>query len=80
MKAVRIEKNIKEQIRIIYPWIGIATKDAVHDEGTIVLFTEEGKGVVICQNELKSYSLGGYGFNWLMDRFTEYKGEIKLSN
>lgn len=47
--------------------------------GALVLFCEEGKGVVVgCGDE--SYQVGWFGGAWFMDAFSDFQGTVTLSS
>jgi hypothetical protein len=49
-----------------------------HTSGIIVLFQQSGKGVVVA--ETPAYPLGSYSDNWVMTNFSDFQGEVTLSN
>jgi hypothetical protein len=60
-----------------YPWIGIST----NSNGLVVLFHEEGKGVVINVGTGSScWELGTNADDWAMRTFKPYTGKITLEN
>jgi hypothetical protein len=57
-----------------YPYVGKSS-----NTGTIVLFTGEGKGVVLVNAEYWG-KLGYYSAHWVEADFTAYDGEVIVKN
>ena len=49
-----------------------------HEDGTIVLFVANGSGTCLVNNENESYRVREFRNDWC--DFTNFKGEINLSN
>lgn len=76
MKSELIEKNTETPR---FP------KLMISNTGDVVLFSEEGAGMVVYgpigyDEDEDRYNEGYYCETWLMDRFKDFNGEIKLSN
>ena len=51
------------------------------EDGRIVLFSEERKGVVLVVGDHEDESaVGDYVTNWLMDQFVDFTGVLHLEN
>lgn len=71
--------TVKDKISVKpFPKLMIDTYNTEED-GTIVLFTNEGFGTVIRAVPYKN-ALGHYRDNWPMSHFQDFDGEITLSN
>ena len=69
---IEIKQKSKESKERKYPWLGISVN------GTIVLFTDKSRGIVLFNAAY--LVLGSYSTDWDMEKFTDFEGEITLSN
>lgn len=79
---IEITQAEQKEINRVYPWIGIGNKQALSNEGTIVLFSKFAHGMILFQNTKaeKHCDVGYIEDNWNMNCFDEFNGEITLAN
>ena len=79
---VTVIKREDNSNKRVYPWLGIGNIHANSNEGTIVLFSEFAKGMILFQspNSDRIREVGHIETSWDMNAFDEYTGEIILSN
>ncbi len=56
-----------------YPWWGIS------NDGKIVEFFAERKGVVVVEGDSKDYKRGYCSSDWFMECFTQFRGKITIT-
>jgi hypothetical protein len=68
-------KMVSSEKEWIYPCFGKSKST-----GMIVLFTEKGKGTVVCRNDasIVFYRLGQYSDTWDMNFFELYQGNVLI--
>lgn len=65
--------TVNEKPSKTYPYLGIS------DNGCVVLFEEEKKGVCLVKGETNN-DVGGYSSMWGESMFKPFTGEIVMSN
>jgi hypothetical protein len=69
---ITIQKAEEQKPESKYPYFGIS------DEGQIVLFTSEQKGVLVVPHDKSSFKAGYSCGSWVEENFEPFYGTIKI--
>lgn len=72
MKVTKKDKGKKKELS--YPCLKI------HEDGTVILFTDTATGIVLYSPKKDSNFLGQYEDDWCEETFKEYQGQLILEN